>query len=548
MMSYNYLKRGNNFEKYLGVFLSSCLIFFAIVILSKLLLFESVIDTSPTDYQNVSRIFKSAIIQAFFSTLLSVALGIFAGIAVYRRNIVFVKNVLIFFSFLAMIVPTTVAAIGVLSIWGRKGLLREYFSDSFIIDFLPSPYGLFTVIIAHTLFNAPLMFKITLSVLNGIPSHHWKLAAVNAFKINHYFKWIEWPALRKVIPQVSGLIFLLCFTSFAIVLMLGGGPKVTTLELSIYTALKFSFDLPTASKLCVFQLIFCGLILLILGKFPLKNWTGSIINTNFYFRSDKKDYFVIIIDWIIILIFSFIVILPIIYLIAKLNFINGLMLFERDIFWSSLKNSLFLSIISALFTCVLSLIILNTKIRISNNLESLNSKILKSIIDFSISLYLLIPPIVLGTSYFLLFNKIINISENAFILVLISNILLSLPFSCRVLEGKLNEVLNSHDYLSSALNIKGWNKFKRLTFPKISREFGFALGLSAALSFGDLGVIALFGSENFQTLPWVLYQITNRYGGGESDLLAILILFISILLFFMFMSISKFISRCVSNA
>ena len=162
MMSYNYLKRGNNFEKYLGVFLSSCLIFFAIVILSKLLLFESLIDTSPTDYQNVSRIFKSAIIQAFFSTLLSVALGIFAGIAVYRRNIVFVKNVLIFFSFLAMIVPTTVAAIGVLSIWGRKGLLREYFSDSFIIDFLPSPYGLFTVIIAHTLFNAPLMFKITL--------------------------------------------------------------------------------------------------------------------------------------------------------------------------------------------------------------------------------------------------------------------------------------------------------------------------------------------------------------------------------------------------
>ena len=53
------------------------------------------------------------------------------------------------------------------------------------------------------------------------------------------------------------------------------------------------------------------------------------------------------------------------------------------------------------------------------------------------------------------------------------------------------------------------NKFKRLTFPKINREFGFALGLSAALSFGDLGVIALFGSENFQTLPWVLYQITN---------------------------------------
>ena len=49
------------------------------------------------------------------------------------------------------------------------------------------------------------MFKITLSVLNGISSHHWKLGAVNSF-LNHILGGLN-ETLRKVIPQVSGLIF-----------------------------------------------------------------------------------------------------------------------------------------------------------------------------------------------------------------------------------------------------------------------------------------------------------------------------------------------------
>ena len=40
-------------------------------------------------------------------------------------------------------------------------------------------------------------------------------------------------------PVLFGLIFLLCFSSFSLVLMLGGGPKVSTLEVAIYTSLRF---------------------------------------------------------------------------------------------------------------------------------------------------------------------------------------------------------------------------------------------------------------------------------------------------------------------
>ena len=47
--------------------------------------------------------------------------------------------------------------------------------------------------------------------------------------------------------------------------------------------------------------------------------------------------------------------------------------------------------------------------------------------------------------------------------------------------------------------------------------------LSFAFSLGDLSYI-LFGSQNFETLPFYLYQLFGRYGGSEADMLGIFIL------------------------
>jgi thiamine transport system permease protein len=57
-----------------------------------------------------------------------------------------------------------------------------------------------------------------------------------------FFRLVEWPWLRRHIPAVAALIFMLCFASFATVLSLGGGPKATTIELAIYQALSFDYD------------------------------------------------------------------------------------------------------------------------------------------------------------------------------------------------------------------------------------------------------------------------------------------------------------------
>ncbi len=56
---------------------------------------------------------------------------------------------------------------------------------------------------------------------------------------------------------------MLCFASFATVLALGGGPQATTIELAIYQALSYDYDLGRAAILALIQLTCClGLVLL----------------------------------------------------------------------------------------------------------------------------------------------------------------------------------------------------------------------------------------------------------------------------------------------
>ena len=82
----------------------------------------------------------------------------------------------------------------------------------------------------------------------------WRLASQLGMKAGPSFRFIEWPVMRAAMPGVAGLVFMLCITSFTLVLTLGGGPRATTLEVAIYQALRFDFDPARAVTLTVLQI------------------------------------------------------------------------------------------------------------------------------------------------------------------------------------------------------------------------------------------------------------------------------------------------------
>ena len=107
-----------------------------------------------------------------------------------------------------------------------------------------------------------------------MPADQWRLASQLGMGARPSFRLIEWPVLRSALPGVAGLVFMLCVTSFTIVLTLGGGPAATTLEVAIYQALRFDFDPARAVALTLGQIVLtvaCVWLLSRLGADPARD-------------------------------------------------------------------------------------------------------------------------------------------------------------------------------------------------------------------------------------------------------------------------------------
>ena len=201
--------------------------------------------------------------QAFWSAFISVALAVPVARALARRSF-WGRGTLISIMGAPFILPVIVAILGLLAIFGGNGALNLMLGP-FGVPKLDI-YGAHGVILAHVFFNLPLAVRLILQGWLAIPSERFRVAASLGAPV---FRVLEWPMLRRIAPGAFAVIFVICLGSFAVALTLGGGPRATTVELAIYQAFKFDFDLGKAASLSVVQLclgLVAGLIALFLAR------------------------------------------------------------------------------------------------------------------------------------------------------------------------------------------------------------------------------------------------------------------------------------------
>jgi thiamine transport system permease protein len=467
--------------------------------------------------------------QAALSALLSAALGLAAARALHRRAGPGGARWLNLLAALALVMPTTVAAVGIIAVWGRAGWVAEAAAALG----LPGPggalYGLPGVLLAHVFFNAPLMARIFHAALTGIPDGRWRLAAQLGLAEREVWRFVEWPAVRRVLPGAFGLVFLLCFTSFALVLMLGGGPQASTLEVAIYEAARLEFDLGLAAALSLLQLALCAAVLLALARFPAEWAAGrGASGLGGRIRPDRGGAAARLADSAIAAVALGLVAAPLAAIVAGGLRAELLALPASPAFRSALMASVAIALASAGLTCGLAWAICEARRSLVLPTRAGSRPWAAGLVDLASTIYLAVPAIVFGLGAFLLLRGVADVFALAPALVLSANVLLSLPFAVRALQGRLTESAARHDRLCASLGLAGWNRLRLVELPVARRELGFAAALAAALSVGDLGVIALFGSESFRTLPWLLYQSSGRYQSGEAAAIALVLLLLSL--------------------
>lgn len=457
---------------------------------------------------------RFTLMQASLSALISVGLAIPTARALARRRFRG-RGLLIALLGAPFLMPVIVAVLGLLAVFGRSGVVSQALG---LLGLPPlSIYGLHGVLLAHVFFNLPLATRILLQGWQQIPAERFRLAASLGMGPAQVMRFLEWPMLRVMVPGALVSVFGLCLSSFAVVLMLGGGPKATTLELAIYQAFRFDFDLGRAATLAAIQAVMVGTVLWIGLRFTLRDGPGVGLDREMP-RWDQDRPWLRVQDGLVLLLAAGFLLVPLGVVVAK--GIGGIGQMPPSV-WSAFGASLVVSLSATALGVGLALVIAMAAVRLPW-LEVLG------MMGFAAS------PLVLGTGLFLMVNPWIRPSDLTFVITTLVNAVLILPFALRVIAPALRAVEADYGRLADSLGLYGWSRVRLLVWPRTRRVLGFSAGLAAALSMGDLGVVALFADPGQATLPLQMYRLMGAYRMEAAFGAALILLASSLALFWMF--------------
>ncbi|MCV2867106.1 thiamine/thiamine pyrophosphate ABC transporter permease ThiP [Defluviimonas sp. WL0002] len=454
--------------------------------------------------------------QAFLSALFSCVLAIPVARALSRRSFPG-RALLIALLGAPFILPVIVAVMGLLAVFGRAGMLNA----GLVWLGLPpvSIYGLQGVVLAHVFFNLPLAVRLLLQSWVEIPAERFRLAASLGMGPAEIARYLERPMLRAALPGIFLAIFLICLTSFAVALTLGGGPRATTVELAIYQAFRFDFDLGRAALLGLVQVCLCLAASVLALAITNPSAFGAGLDRQVA-RWDAAGPWLKAQDVMALALTAVFLLLPLALITLRgLAALPGL----PEAVWAAALRSLLVALGSAAVTISLALPLAMAISRASAGAASALETL--AMIPLATS------SLVLGTGLFLVLRHYADPATLALPVTAAANATLALPFATRILLPSARAVEADYGRLADSLDMTGIGRLRLLTFPRLVGPLRFSAGLAAALSMGDLGVITLFADPQTATLPLQLYRLMAAYRMEDAAGAAVLLLGLSFALF-----------------
>jgi thiamine transport system permease protein len=201
------------------------------------------------------RVLWFTIWQAGVSTVLTLVLGLPAAY-VFARYQFPGKSLLRALTTIPFVMPTVVVAAAFATLLGPRGVVNDWLQAVFGLQRPPVDllYSIWIILLAHAFYNATVVVRIVGGLWANLDPGLGEAAAVLGANRQRVLKEVTVPLLMPAIVAASLLVFLFCFTSFGVILILGG-PRFATLEVEIYRQTVNFFNLPLAAILSLIQLL-----------------------------------------------------------------------------------------------------------------------------------------------------------------------------------------------------------------------------------------------------------------------------------------------------
>jgi thiamine transport system permease protein len=448
---------------------------------------------------------KFTTFQTLLSTLFSGMIGLPLGLAIaFHPRAHQLRKILS----LSFGVPSLIAAFSWVLILGRTGILAKWGI------FLDIAYSVKAVILAHVFFNAPFIALLVSIAVAQVPSDLLDAARNLGATRFRVFKNLIWPEIRSAFSGSLAQVFCFCMMSFALILILGGGPPVQTLETSIYQSLRFGIpqmDLAIAAAIWQIALSIFPLIVFMKTRAKILPVSDFKRVRAYPYRGARFITTLCVFFLTPYILFVFQTFPHLFQLIIRPEFILSII--------QPLKLSIALGLCSALLTVSLTFIsILNLR----------STSWLRPAVEFLIQVPSGISILVIGLGFWISYSQWIDPFEGSFFSMVLLQTISFLPFSFRWLRW-LDE--KSHRLLfETARNLGATNRqaFLAAEWPRWRKPLLFVFAMIFGGSIGELAALSLFYSEKLMPFSVLISRLLNQYRFPEAEAVSLLVLLFSV--------------------
>lgn len=525
-----------------------------------------------TFYPRLVSVLGFTFYQALASTLLTLVFGLPLAFLFARYDFP-LKNLLRTLTAIPFMLPTVVVAAGFNALLGPRGWLNILLAEGGLptIAFVGT-FG--AILTAHVFYNTTIVIRLVGDAWANLDSRLTDSAQVLGANDWRTLWHVTLPLLRPSILAASLLVFLFDFTSYGVILLLGG-VRYATLEVEIYIQAVSFLNLPAAALLSAIQLL-CTLGLSVLysryvARITTQVKPGSLPAARRKPRTLAQHSFIILLS---ILCFSFFSLplasLPLRSLtrleassperrapapspernevkskdqspitnIFTLDYYHELFINRRgSLFYVPPVQAAFNSLAYAGLTVVLSL-----ALGFPAASALARSGRLVRWIDPLIMLPLGASAVTLGLGFIVTFNQNLpyysfsNLQPSTFnlltspLIIPLAHSTIALPFVIRNLQSALATIPERTREAARVLGAAPWQVWWRVDWPIIRRAMVSAGALAFTVSLGEFGAASLLARPEYPTLPTAIYRFLSQPGAlnyGQAMAMATLLMLLT---------------------
>lgn len=452
--------------------------------------------------------------QALASTALTLIAGLPAAF-VFARYEFPGKSLLRSLTTIPFVLPTVVVAAAFSSLVGPTGPLNLALMRLLQLDHPPIQLlgTIWMILLAHVFYNYTVVLRIVGSFWANLDPALENAAAVLGARRARRFLEITLPLLAPAIAAAALLVFIFDFTSFGVVLILGG-TQFATLEVEIYRQTVNLFNLPMAAALSLIQ-IMCTLALTATytrlqarTARPLKLHPQSITQRKPATLRTRALVSANVIFMVLLLV------TPLLALVARaasqgLQPLAELFVNRRGSYFYvppvvAIRNSLLVACLTVAASLALGFIAANYIARRAGRWAA--------ILDPVFMLPLGTSAVTLGLGYIIALDRPPLDLRASPALLPLAHTLVAFPFVVRSLLPVLRGIQPSLRQAAAVMGASPWQVWRQVDLAIVGRAMLVAAAFAFAISMGEFGATALVARPEFPTMPVVIYRFLGQPG------------------------------------